>query len=95
MVVVILSKVPPKLKGHIAKILFTMPQNVFIGNVSAKVRDNLWGKIEEFLDNGKAIMIYDTDTEQGYSIRCINKDWQIKDYDGLQIMKKIKGKEGN
>ena len=59
--------------------------NVFIGNINARVRDKLWDKVTEKWDI-PALMIYTTNTEQGYKVR-IHKEpsRDVIDFDGLQL----------
>lgn len=87
MVVLTLSSCPPKLKGDITKWLFEVSPGVYAGNLSQRVREKLWDRICSLADNGKATMIYTTQTEQKFSFRTYGSDWTITDFDGVTLMK--------
>ena len=59
---------------------------VFVGRPSARVRDELWLRTIELCKDGKAILVYSSDTEQGLDYRVHNHDWVPTDYDGLALM---------
>lgn len=42
MVIVILSDCPPRLRGELSKWMLEINSGVFVGNISARVRDQLW-----------------------------------------------------
>ncbi len=60
--------------------------NVFIGTFNARIRDKIWAKVTEKWDV-PAIMIYSTNTEQGYNIR-IHRDpsRSMFESDGLKLV---------
>jgi CRISPR-associated protein Cas2 len=59
---------------------------VYVGNVSARVRDELWQRIEETCKNGRAVLAYDTNNEQGVDFKVHGGTWEPIDYDGLKLM---------
>ena len=64
--------------------------NVFVGNLNARVRDKIWKKVcEKWLV--PAIMIYTSNTEQGYRI-CSNLDptREIVEFEGLTLVNILK-----
>lgn len=87
MIVVVLSVVPPKLRGHLTRWLFEISPGVYVGKVSARVRDLLWEQIQENCGaNGKVIMVYPANNEQGLEFRTRGHEWQPVDYDGLELI---------
>lgn len=42
---------------------------VFVGNLTARIRDRLWEKVEREMKDGSAVMLYSARTEQGFSVR--------------------------
>ena len=97
MVLMILERVVPSVRGELTRWLIQPQSGVFVGKVSALVRDKLWDKAVKSLDalkprkNGRkpgAIMIYTTNTEQGFAIRVHGQtDRQIEDFEGLLLVK--------
>ncbi|MCX6566612.1 MAG: type I-E CRISPR-associated endoribonuclease Cas2e [Candidatus Aminicenantes bacterium] len=61
---------------------------VFIGSLSAMVRERLWSKCCQKKRSGGALMIWTTNNEQGYRMmRFGDTRRQIADYDGLQLVR--------
>lgn len=89
MVVVILERVPVSLRGELTKWLIEPRAGVFVGQISAAVRDRLWFKVCEKSQNGAATIIYNAANEQGFTI----KNWgdtsrNVVDFEGLLLIQK-------
>lgn len=69
MVVLMLEKVPPILRGEISRWMIEPRCGVFVGKLSALVRDKLWEKAEKAARGGAGMLICSSKTEQGFSIR--------------------------
>ncbi|CAJ2232639.1 type I-E CRISPR-associated endoribonuclease Cas2e [Companilactobacillus paralimentarius] len=93
MIVVTLSKVPPSLRGDLTKWYQEIQTGVYVGNVSARVRDLLWERILKNIGTGEATMAYNAATELGYQFRTTRKDRQVFDYDGIPLMMHLKQQE--
>lgn len=98
MVVMILEKVSPSLRGEITRWLLELKTGIFVGNVSALVRDKLWELVCQKLKAGAGLMVFNAAREQGYEIRTHGPTSRVPvDFDGLILMKipvkeKSKGK---
>lgn len=88
MIVIVLSDCPPSLRGDLTKWLFEVSTNVFVGRVTARVRDALWERIITSCRTGRATMVYGVDNEQRFDFRVHNTEWQPVDYDGLKLMRR-------
>jgi CRISPR-associated protein Cas2 len=86
MIVVVLSNCPNSLRGDLTLWLMEISTNVYVGNVSARVRDNLWDRICDNIGNGNAVLAFTTNNEQGFDYRLCNSYLQIKDFDGLKLI---------
>lgn len=87
MVVIILEKVPPSLRGELSRWLVEPKPGVFIGHVSALVRDKLWDKCCRSARTGGVIQAWSTNSEQHYTIRTYGRTKrQVIDLDGVQLM---------
>lgn len=89
MVVITLSECPPKLRGDMTKWMLEISTGVYVGNFSARVRENLWKRICENIGKGRATMIYSTSGEQHFGFEVHNSRWQPVDYDGAILIKHI------
>ena len=86
MIVISVSRVSGALKGDLTKWLMEIDTGVFVGRVSARVREELWTKIANNIGGGRAIMVYNVKNEQGYTFRTLNTDRIPVDYDGLTLI---------
>ena len=86
MIVVSLTNCPPRLRGDLTKWLIELNAGVYVGNVSARVRDELWQRICEHVKDGRATMVFSTYNEQGMDFRVHNTTWIPTDFDGIKLM---------
>ena len=91
MLVLILKKCRPSLRGQVTRWLIQPQSGVYVGHLSGKVRDLLWQRVEKEIDErgGSAILIHPADNEQGFAIRTRGKtDKCMRDFDGLALPKR-------
>jgi len=87
MVVMILEKVPKSLRGELTRWMLEVSTGVFVGTMSAMVRDLLWDKSVEKSRAGRCCQLYRTNNEQGYAIRMNgDSNRQVTDFDGLTLV---------
>lgn len=87
MVVIVLESVPPSLRGELSRWLIEPKPGVFIGDMSALVREKLWEKCCKARRTGGVIQAWTTNTEQGYAIRTFGRTKrEVVDMDGVQLM---------
>ena len=88
MVVLILERVPPGLRGELTRWFLEPKAGVFVGRVSAMVRDRLWQKACSQAREGGCVMLYTSNTEQGYQIRSWGRTARsIEDFEGLLLVR--------
>lgn len=88
MVIVVLSDCPPKLRGDLSKWFFEINTGVYVGNVSARVRERIWERICKNIKHGQATMVYSASGEQKMEFCVHNTSWKIVDYDGIKLMQR-------
>ena len=93
MIIVVLTDCPPKLRGDLSKWLFEINTGVYVGNVSARVREALWIRICETVQQGQATMVYPAPGEQKMEFRVHNTTWEMVDYDGVKLMRRPLGRK--
>lgn len=86
MIIVVLTECPPSLRGDLTRWLQEINVGVFVGRLSARVRDQLWQRITENLKDGRATMVYRARNEQRFSFRAHNTRWEPTDFDGVTLM---------
>lgn len=88
MIVLCVTNCPLGLRGDLSKWLSEVNTGVYIGKLSAKVRDELWSRVCDSIKTGQATMVYSTNNEQGYMFLTHNTTWSATDYEGIILMKK-------
>ena len=87
MTVVVLVAVPAGLRGHLTRWLLEISPGVFVGQVTARVRDHLWTRIIKYTgETGRAVMDNAADTEQGLAFRSVGGPWKPVEWDGLKLV---------
>lgn len=88
MVVMILERVQPGLRGELTRWFLEPKACVFVGRVSAMVRDRLWDKACKQAREGGCLMIYRSDNEQGFKILSWGKTARsVEDFEGLFLVR--------
>ena len=86
--VLILERVPQGLRGELTRWFLEPRAGVFVGKVSATVRDKLWEKVCGQAKDGCCLMIHSSDNEQGYQIRARGEmSRSIEDFEGLFLVR--------
>lgn len=89
MIVIMLESVPSSLRGELTRWFVEPKTGVFVGNVSALVRDLVWEKICDKAPNGGAIMLHNSNTEQGYAVRTHGEtSSELVSWEGLALFRK-------
>jgi CRISPR-associated protein Cas2 len=88
MTVVILTAVPPGLRGHLTRWLLEISPGVFVGHVSKRVREHMWERIVEFVSDGRALMVHSARGEQRLAFEVHGHDWVPVDHDGITLMRR-------
>jgi len=86
MIVLHLTGCPIGLRGDLTKWLMEISAGVFVGRVSARVRENIWNRVVSLCKNGRAIMVYPAANEQGLNFYVHGDTWEPINFDGLKLM---------
>lgn len=82
----IVTACPAGLRGDLTKWLMELSPGVFVGRPSARIRDLLWERTVELCRDGRAILVFSSDNEQGMEFRTHRHDWEPTDFDGVTLM---------
>lgn len=90
MIVLILEKVPLSLRGELSRWLLEPKSGIFVGKVSALVREKLWEMVNEQLrPQSGAILIHSAANEQGFQILMRGDTSRVlHTIDGLQLIRR-------
>jgi len=87
MLVIVVENAPPRLRGRLAVWLIEIRAGVYVGDLSAKVRDMLWQQVEAGIETGNAIMAWSTNTESGFDFRTLGENRRLPvEIDGLKLV---------
>lgn len=88
MIVMILERVPARLRGELTRWLIEPRMGVYVGHVNAMVRDRLWEKCCAAKGlKGGVLQIWSTNTEQRFTMRMHGElQREIVDLEGLQLI---------
>ncbi|MCY3780001.1 MAG: type I-E CRISPR-associated endoribonuclease Cas2e [Chloroflexi bacterium] len=89
MVVMIMESVPVGLRGELSRWLIEPHPGVFLGHLTAIVRDRLWERACAACRDGGLIQMWTTNNEQRFAVRVFgNTRREIVDIDGLQLVRR-------
>lgn len=87
MLVVVTENVPPRLRGRLAIWLLEIRAGVYVGDISAKVREMIWLQISVLAQEGNVVMAWATNTESGFKFQTFGENRRIPvDLDGLRLV---------
>lgn len=87
MIVVVTEAVPPRLRGRLAVWLLEVRAGVYVGNVSARIREMIWQQINEFAEDGNVVIAWGTNTESGFDFQTYGENRREPiDFDGLRLV---------
>lgn len=85
----IMENVPIGMRGELSRWLIEPRAGVFIGHVTALVRDKLWEKCCNAIETGGIIQIWSTNNEQKFDVRVFgDMRREIVDYEGLRLVRR-------
>ncbi|MER7057623.1 type I-E CRISPR-associated endoribonuclease Cas2e [Streptomyces sp. NPDC000351] len=88
MLVIATTAVPDHLRGALSRWTSEVVPGIFVGSVSARVRDQLWQAVTETVGDGAAVLVHPAPTEQGYAIRTAGSRRRVpEDFDGLTLIR--------
>ena len=90
MVVMIFDKTTPAIRGKLSMWFLEIKTGVFVGHVSAMVRDKLWDWVNSQPKLGGCIQVFPSNTEQHFSIRQAGAtSRKVLHEEGLYLVAKI------
>jgi CRISPR-associated protein Cas2 len=87
MVMLVTESVPDRLRGRLAVWLLEVRAGVYVGNVSRRIREMIWGQINALADDGNVVMAWSTNTESGFDFVTYGSNRRMPvDLDGLRLV---------
>lgn len=92
MMVLTLTACPAGLRGDLTKWLMEISPGVFVGRSTARIRELLWDRAVELSREGRVLLVYSSNNEQGLEFRTHRHNWEPTDFEGLTLMVRPSGK---
>lgn len=86
MTVIVLTQCPVGLRGFLTRWLLEISPGVFIGGPSARIRETLWAEVRQYAGNGRALLAYTSDNEQGFAFETHDHKWNPTDREGVTLI---------
>ena len=83
----VLTAVQANIRHALTRWMIEPAAGVFVGTLSARVRDELWDQICAAVSDGSGLLISSAPTEQGFTVRtCGRQRREIIDQEGLLLV---------
>lgn len=89
----VLTNCPAGLRGLLTRWLLQIAPGVFIGKPSTRVRELLWEEVQQYAGNGRALLVYSTNNEQGFAFETFEHQWRPVDHEGMTLIRRPRKRE--
>ncbi|WP_404870936.1 type I-E CRISPR-associated endoribonuclease Cas2e (plasmid) [Kitasatospora griseola] len=90
------TAVPDHVRGALTRWLIEVTPHLYVGTVSAKVREELWSAVAGCVADGVAVLVHPTQNEQGFDLRTVGAQRRNPvDFDGLLLVAQARSPEPN
>ncbi|MCF6523769.1 type I-E CRISPR-associated endoribonuclease Cas2e [Streptomyces sp. JJ36] len=87
MTVIATTAVPDHVRGALSRWMTETMPGLYVGTLSARVRDELWEAVVGTIGSGAAVLLHPAATEQGYALRTAGERRRRPiDFDGLTLV---------
>lgn len=87
MLVIVIENAPPRLRGRLAVWLLEVRAGVYVGELSKKVREMIWGQVVDGIEDGNAVMAWTTNNESGYDFMTAGINRRVPvEMDGVKLV---------
>jgi CRISPR-associated protein Cas2 len=89
LIVIIVERATPGLRGQLTRWMLEVRAGVFVGTLSARVRDKLWELVKARNPKGGSLLVARAHNEQGFIVETHgDTSRQILDIEGLWLVRK-------
>ncbi|MFJ1755486.1 type I-E CRISPR-associated endoribonuclease Cas2e [Kitasatospora sp. NPDC088134] len=82
-----MTAVPDHLRGALTRWLLEVTPQLYVGTISAKVREELWSSVSNCIADGVAVLVHPAANEQGFALRTAGTHRRRPvDFDGLLLI---------
>ena len=85
--ILILEKVTPGLRGDLSRWMIEPKSGIFLGRMTARLRDKLWAKAVAGSRGGACLQAWSSPGEQGFLVRTSgDTSRKVVDFEGLHLV---------
>jgi CRISPR-associated protein Cas2 len=89
LIVLVVERASPGLRGQLTRWMLEVHAGVFVGSLSARVREKLWALVRARNRVGGSVLVYRAPNEQGFVVETHgDTDRTILDIEGLQLVRR-------
>ena len=89
MIVIVVERATPGLRGQLTRWMLEVRAGVFVGTLSPRVRDKLWALVKARNPNGGSLLVARAHNEQGFFVETHgDTSRQVFDNEGLWLVRK-------
>lgn len=86
MIVLVVTACPSGLRGELTRWFLEVSAGVFVGKLSARVRERVWQRVVAGVGTGRASMVWSARTEQGLEFVTHGDTWDAADFEGVKLI---------
>lgn len=87
LVVISTTAVPDYVRGSLSRWLTEPAPGLYVGSISARVRDSLWEQVTHAVGDGAAVCVHPANTEQRYVVKTAGQQRRhVIDFEGIQLI---------
>jgi CRISPR-associated protein Cas2 len=95
LIVIVVERATPGLRGQLTRWMLEIRVGVFVGRLSARVRDKLWALVKAKNPKGGSVMVARASNEQGFTVEAHgDTSREIVDIEGLVLVRRPAGDVG-
>ncbi|MFJ9597978.1 type I-E CRISPR-associated endoribonuclease Cas2e [Streptomyces virginiae] len=81
------TAVPDRLRGALTRWMLEVTPELYVGTISARVRDQLWSAVAASIGDGMAVLVHPSNNEQGFTLHTAgSRRRRSIDFDGLSLI---------
>ena len=89
MIVIIVERATPGLRGQLTRWMLEVRAGVFVGTLSPRVRDKLWALVKARNPKGGSLLVARAKNEQGFAVETHgDTSRQVLEIEGLWLVRK-------
>lgn len=91
MLVIVVERAPPRLRGRLAVWLLEIRAGVYVGTYSKRTREMIWEQVREGIEGGDAVIAWSAPNDAGFDFDTCGANRRVPvDLDGFKLVSFLK-----